>query len=112
MKKLFSDEEIVSSSVSGKTAAKPKFEVQKLDLVRKICLDLHGNSNITDKIQAVKKSVKREQMNNKSMPKGSGSTRLIYFLKFCICSFIKIPLKTVSSRGSGKDFARFVSKEV
>lgn len=70
MKKLFTNEEILNSSVSGKAAntktpAKPKFDTQKLDVIRKICLDLHGQSNITDRIQAVKKSVKREQANKK-----------------------------------------------
>lgn len=71
MRKLFSDGEILNSSVSGKaanstTAAKPRFNQQKLDLISKICLNLHGEtSGITEKIQAVKKLVKREHESKK-----------------------------------------------
>ena len=69
MRKLFTEEEILSHSVSGKAAnskiaAKPKFDSAKLDLVKKITIDVHGKeivNTITDKIQAVIKAVKREK---------------------------------------------------
>ena len=69
LKKLFTVEEILSHSVSGKaanskTVAKPRFDPIKIELIRKIASDLHGSqivsvSTVTNKIQAVQKAVKR-----------------------------------------------------
>ena len=67
-RKLFSVDEILNSSVSGKapnskTVAKPKFDGTRLDLLRSLCLEVHKETNfpqITAKIQAVQKAVKRE----------------------------------------------------
>lgn len=71
MRKLFSEDEILNHSVSGKaanskTAAKPKFEANKLDLLKKIAIDIHGkvvSTNITEKIQAVKRENKSKNNN-------------------------------------------------
>lgn len=69
MRKIFTREEILSHSVSGKAAnsttpAKPKFGSQ-LEIVRKVARDLHGDaasqSAVTNKIQAVQKAVKKEE---------------------------------------------------
>ena len=70
LKKLFTIEEILSHSVSGKaanskTVAKPRFDPMKIELIRKIASDQHGSqivstSTVTNKIQAVQKAVKRD----------------------------------------------------
>ena len=70
LRKLFSADEIISHSVSGKAAnsnilAKPKFDDFKLNMIRKIAADIHGletanHTAITVKIQAVQKAVRRE----------------------------------------------------
>ena len=55
-------------AANSKTTARPKFEGHKLDLLRKIAIEKHGKevaTNITDKIHAVKKAVKRENMSQK-----------------------------------------------
>ena len=70
MRRLFTEEEIISHSVSGKasnskTVAKPKFDTGKLELLKSLVIELHKEitvSQITFKIQAVQKSVKK---NNK-----------------------------------------------
>lgn len=67
LRKLFSVEEILVHSVSGKAgnskiAAKPKFDSVCLDMLRKIPADIHGieianQTAITVKIQSVQKAV-------------------------------------------------------
>lgn len=67
MRRLFTEQEIISHSVSGKasntkTVAKPKFDTAKLELLKSLVLELHKEvtvSQITLKIQAVQKSVKK-----------------------------------------------------
>ena len=67
MRRLFIEQEIISHSVSGKasntkTVAKPKFDTAKLELLKSLVLELHKEvtvSQITLKIQAVQKSVKK-----------------------------------------------------
>ena len=69
MRRLFTEEEIISHSVSGKasnskTVAKPKFNLAKLELLKSLVIELHKeitSSQITSKIQAVQKSVKKAQ---------------------------------------------------
>ena len=69
MRRLFTEEEIISHSVSGKasnskTVAKPKFNLAKLELLNSLVIELHKeitSSQITSKIQAVQKSVKKAQ---------------------------------------------------
>ena len=69
MRQLFTEEEIISPSVSGKasnskTVAKPKFDHAKLELLKSLVIELHKemtSSQITCKIQAVQKSVKKAQ---------------------------------------------------
>ena len=69
LRKLFTVDEILAHSVSGKapnskTIAKPKFDGARLDLLRSLCLEVHKEANftqITAKIQAVQKAVKREK---------------------------------------------------
>ena len=69
MRRLFTEEEIISHSVSGKasnskTLAKPKFNLAKLELLKSLVIEMHKeitSSQITSKIQAVQKSVKKAQ---------------------------------------------------
>ena len=71
LRKLFSVDEILSHSVSGKaanskTAAKPKFDSERLELLQQIAVDRDGveagsQSTVTLKIQAVQKAVKQEK---------------------------------------------------
>lgn len=68
MRRLFTVEEIMAHSVSGKapnskTVAKPKFDNVKLELLKSLALEIHKEANtsqITAKIQAVQKAVRRE----------------------------------------------------
>lgn len=70
LRRLFTVEEIVAHSVSGKaanskTVAKPKFDGEKLELLRKLAIEMHNevtSSQITAKIQAVQKAVRRESL--------------------------------------------------
>ena len=66
MWRLFTTEEIMAHSVSGKASnskmvAKPKFDHVKLELLKTLVLEIHKeatSSQITTKIQAVQKAVK------------------------------------------------------
>ena len=68
LRKLFTADEIMAHSVSGKAGnskltPKPKFDSVRLDLLKKLCLEKHNEatpSAITFKIQAVQKAVRRE----------------------------------------------------
>lgn len=68
MRKLFTTEEIKAHSVSGKAGnsrlvPKPKFDSERLELLKKLCLEKHNEATpttITFKIQAVQKAVRRE----------------------------------------------------
>ena len=68
LRRLFTEEEILAHSVSGKapnskTAPKPKFDGVKLDLLRSLAFEAHKEATsllITTKIQAVQKAVRRE----------------------------------------------------
>ena len=68
MRRLFTVEEIMAYSVSGKvpnskTVAKPKFDRVKLELLKNLALEIHKKANtcqITAKIQGVQKAVRRE----------------------------------------------------
>ena len=56
----------VRQSSNSKTAAKPKFDSERLELLKQIAVDRHGveaasQSSVTLKIQAVQKAVKREK---------------------------------------------------
>lgn len=63
------EEEITSHSVLGKpsnskTIAKPKFDAAKLELLRSLVMEMHKDvtvSQITSKIQAVQKSIRKAQ---------------------------------------------------
>ena len=67
MRRLFTEEEIISHSVSGKasnskTLAKPKFNHGKLELLKSLVIEQHKevtSFQMTCKIQAVQKSVKK-----------------------------------------------------
>lgn len=69
MRSLFTEEEITSHSVLGKpsnskTIAKPKFDAAKLELLRSLVMEMHKDvtvSQITSKIQAVQKSIRKAQ---------------------------------------------------
>lgn len=66
LRRLFTEEEIMSHSVSGrasssKAVAKPRFNTAKLDLLKSLVIELHKEitaSQITCEIQAVQKSLK------------------------------------------------------
>ena len=66
MWRLFTVEEIMAHSVSGKasnskTVAKPKFDSVKLELLKSVALEIHKEANtsqITARIQAVQKAVR------------------------------------------------------
>lgn len=66
LRRLFTEEEIMSHSVSGrasssKAVAKPRFNTAKLDLLKGLVIELHKEitaSQITCEIQAVQKSLK------------------------------------------------------
>ena len=68
--RLFTAEEILAHSVSGKasnlkTVAKPKFDGEKLELLKKLAMEMHNeatSSQIAAKIQAVQKAVRRESL--------------------------------------------------
>lgn len=68
LRKLFTVDEILAHSVSGKApnsriVAKPKFDCVRLDLLKSLTMENHKeatSSQITSKIQAVQKAVKRE----------------------------------------------------
>ena len=68
--RLFTPEEILAHLVSGKasnskTVAKPKFDGEKLELLKKLAMEMHNeatSSQITAKIQAVQKAVRRESL--------------------------------------------------
>lgn len=68
LRKLFTADEIVAHSVSGKAGnskltPKPKFDSVRLDLLKNLCLEKHNEATpwaITFKIQAVQKAVQRE----------------------------------------------------
>ena len=70
LRRLFTAEEILAHSVSGKasnskTVAKPKFDSDKLELLKKLAMEMHKettSSQITAKIQAVQKAVRRESL--------------------------------------------------
>ena len=67
MRGLFTEQEIISHSVSGKasnstTVPKPKFDTAKLELLKSLVIELHKEitvSQITFKIQVVQKLVKK-----------------------------------------------------
>lgn len=68
LRKLFTVDEILAHSVSGKApnskiVAKPKFDGVRLELLKSLTLENHKeatSSQITTKIQAVQKAVNRE----------------------------------------------------
>ena len=70
LRRLFTAEEILAHSVSGKasnskTVAKPKFDGEKLELLKKLAMEMHNeatSSQIAAKIQAVQKAVRRESL--------------------------------------------------
>ena len=72
MCRLFTVAEILSHSVSGKASnskpvAKPKFDTPKLQLLKKLVVELHKEgtvSQITLKIQSVQKSVQHKFQGN------------------------------------------------
>ena len=50
---------------NSKTVAKPKFDSDKLELLKKLAMEMHKettSSQITAKIQAVQKAVRRESL--------------------------------------------------
>ena len=69
MWRLFTEEEIIFHSVSGKAAnsktlAKPKFNNTKLELLKRHVIERHKevtSSQISCKIQAIQKSAKRDK---------------------------------------------------
>ena len=69
MWRLFTEEEIISHSVSEKSSnskmlSKPKFNLAKLELLKSLVIEMHKeitSSQITSKIQAVQQSVKKAQ---------------------------------------------------
>ena len=66
LSRLLTAEEVVAHSVFGKTSnsktvAKPKFDSEKLELVKKLAMEIHNEATspqITAKIQAVQKAVR------------------------------------------------------
>ena len=70
LRRLFTAEEIVAHLVSGKASnsknvAKPKFDGEKLELLKKLVTEMHNEatfSQITAKVQAVQKAVRRENL--------------------------------------------------
>ena len=75
LRRLFTVEEILAHSVSGKasnskTVAKPKFDGEKLELLKKLATEMHNeatSSQITAKIQAVQKAVRRESLTQENV---------------------------------------------
>lgn len=75
LQRLFTVEDIIAHSVSGKvsnskTVAKPKFEGVMLELLKKLALEMHNeatSSQITAKIQAVQKAVRRESLTQENV---------------------------------------------
>ena len=75
LRRLFTVEEILAHSVSGKasnskTVAKPKFDGEKLELLKKLTIEMHNettSSQITAKIQAVQKAVRRESLTQENV---------------------------------------------
>ena len=69
MRQLFTEEEIASHSVSGKAAnsktiARPKFDASKMELLKKLAIEIHRELTLpqtTQKIQAVQKSVRKSK---------------------------------------------------
>ena len=70
LRRLFTAEEIVAHLVSGKASnsknvPKPKFDGEKLELLKKLVTEMHNEatfSQITAKVQAVQKAVRRENL--------------------------------------------------
>lgn len=75
--RLFTVEEILAQSVSGKASnskivatCKSKFDGEKLELLKKLVIEMHDeatSSEITAKIQAVQKAVRRESLTRQNM---------------------------------------------